>query len=82
MQVNDKIYNLDYDVMRTENDAIILSVSKVYDGEALDISTVRIKPITFETIVECVDIMCRNTVTPSSFHDVITDMIYDKIIVD
>ncbi len=81
MTIDNEVYGLDYDVTRGKDGVITLSVSKVYNGKTIDISTVSVKPFTFESMVDFADVMCRNTVTPMGLRDVVTDLICEKIIV-
>ena len=81
MKIDDEVYGLDYNVTKEENGTIVLSVSKVYGNKIVDISTVSVSPVTFESMIEFADVMCRNTVTPMGLRDVVTDLICEKIIV-
>ena len=75
-------YDLNYDVDVTGDNVISLSVSKMRGGEIVDISRVKFTPISFDDMVEFMDVMCSNTVTPTGFRDAVSDMICERIFVE
>lgn len=82
IEVENKIYDLNYDVSRLDNGGFMLSVLKKYNDDIVDKSTVRLVPITFDSVVEMAEVMCRNTVTPIGFRDIVDDMVLAMAIVE
>lgn len=82
IEIDDKVYGLNYSVTESESGYFTLSVSKDYDNNILDKSTLKLAPITFDTIVEIIEVMCRNTVTPTYFREIAEELILNKLIVE
>lgn len=82
IEAENKIYDLSYSVSRLDGVGYAISVSKECDGNIVDTSTVKVMPITFESLVDIAEIMCRNTVTPTGFCEIVENMIIDRIVVE
>ena len=82
IEIDNKIYDLNYNVIRSGDTEFILSVSKEYNGEIIDKSMVKLAMINFESLVDVVEVMCRNTVTPTGFSEIVENMIIDRIFVE
>lgn len=82
IEVDNRVYDLNYSVSESDNGSFILSVSKDCDNDIIDKSTIRLAPITFDTIVEVIDVMCRNTVTPTCFREIAEELLLNKLIVE
>lgn len=82
VEIDNKIYDLNYSVSMSDEVGFILSVSKVYNGKIVDMSMVKLAPLTFEGLVEIAEVMCRNTVTPTSFCEIAENMIIDRMFVE
>ena len=82
IEVDNKIFDLNYSVSEDDNGSFTLSVSKDCDNITVDKSTLRLVPITFDSIVEVVGVMCKNTVTPTCFREIAEELLMNKLIVE
>lgn len=82
IKVENKKYDLNYNVVRLENGGFTLSVSKEYNGYIVDKSSVALNLITFDKLVGVLEVMCRNAVTPTSFREIAEEKIIEMMFVE
>ena len=82
IEINNEIYDLNYCISKSDDGCFVVSVSKDYNNVVVDKSIIKLVPITFDTVVEIVETMCRNTVTPTCFREIAEELVVNKIIVE